>query len=143
MPTIRRGEPGDREAIRRIQEASPGAAQWNPAEYSDYDLRVAVCEDEVVGFLVTRTLGKRNEPEGECEILNLAVAPEARRRGVGRRLMEAFLDGFSGDIFLEVRESNVVARHFYNSLKFKEVSRRSEYYLSPTETAIVMKFHSC
>jgi ribosomal-protein-alanine N-acetyltransferase len=79
----------------------------------------------------------------EREILNLAVAPDFRRRGVARALLDGALDGFHGSVFLEVRESNGIAQEFYKSLGFKEVSKRKEYYDSPPETAIVMKFHSC
>jgi ribosomal-protein-alanine N-acetyltransferase len=53
------------------------------------------------------------------------------------------LRAFHGDVFLEVRESNVVAQEFYKSLGFKALSRRLGYYDLPPETAIVMKFHSC
>ena len=48
-----------------------------------------------------------------------------------------------GAVYLEVRESNSVAIQFYNSMQFKELSRRKNYYANPPDTAIVMKFHSC
>jgi ribosomal protein S18 acetylase RimI-like enzyme len=143
MPAIRRGAIGDLAAIAQIQAASPEAAHWDPVEYLSYDLLVAVCENNVTGFLVTRHLGVPEEGNRECEILNLAVAPTLRRRGIARRLFETRFAGYLGAIYLEVRESNQEARNFYESLGFKEVSRRPEYYLSPTEAAIVMKFHSC
>jgi ribosomal-protein-alanine N-acetyltransferase len=91
-----------------------------------------------VGFLVTRTL-----VAGEREILNLAVAPDFRRKGVARALLDRALEAFCGEVFLEVRESNGVAKKFYKSLGFKELSKRKGYYDNPPETAIVMKFHSC
>jgi ribosomal-protein-alanine N-acetyltransferase len=87
--------------------------------------------------VVARTLGT------ESEILNLAVAPEFRRRQVARELLRAVLRDPRGDIFLEVRESNVAARKFYESIGFEEIQIRKKYYHSPPETAIVMKFHSC
>ena len=91
-----------------------------------------------MGFLVARTLAA-----DEREILNLAVAPDFRRKGVARALLDSALQGFRGGVFLEVRESNGVAQEFYKSLGFKELSKRTGYYDSPPETAIVMKFHSC
>jgi len=135
---IRVAEAADLEAIAAIQSASPEAALWPPAEYLQYDARVAVRERRVAGFLVTRATA-----DGEAEVLNLAVAPEYRRRGVARALMCAFLRGFRGDVFLEVRGSNSAARNFYKSLGFQELTLRKNYYGTPPETAIVMKFHSC
>jgi len=142
MIEIRRGSRDDLDAIARIQASCPDAAQWAPADYLDHDLRVALLDNRVAGFLVTRLLGTL-DGNSECEILNLAVAAQARRRGIARRLIGDFLTGFSGSVFLEVRESNNDARSLYNSMKFMEIDRRPEYYLSPTEAAIVMKFHSC
>ena len=139
MTAIRRGGADDLEAVAAIQQASPGAAGWAVADYLEQDFRVAMEGNRVVGFLVTRAVAA-----DEREILNLAVAPDFRRKGIARALLgRAFDDAFRGAVFLEVRESNGVAREFYKSLGFKELSRRKEYYDSPTETAIVMKFHSC
>jgi [ribosomal protein S18]-alanine N-acetyltransferase len=121
-----------------IQAASPYAAQWNATEYLYYEFRVATFGTRVAGFLVARTLSA-----GECEILNLAVAPGLRRQGVARALVAALVQEFGGDIYLEVRGSNEAARKFYKSQGFEELTIRPGYYESPPEAAIVMKFHSC
>jgi [ribosomal protein S18]-alanine N-acetyltransferase len=138
MTVIRRGGESDLPAVAAIQAASPGAARWDPADYLNYDFRVAMGGNSVAGFLVARAL----LPD-EMEILNLAVHPDARRQGVARALFEGLIRGFSGSIFLEVRESNAGAHEFYKALGFHEVTRRPRYYDNPLETAIVMKFHSC
>lgn len=138
LPHLRAGTSADLDAVAAIQAASPQAAQWEPKDYLQYDLRVALVNGQVAAFLVSRTLAA-----GESEILNLAVAPEHRRQGVARGLVQASLRGVKGDVFLEVRASNKAAQKFYKSLGFQVVSVRSEYYSSPVETAIVMKFHSC
>ena len=138
MTAIRRGTPGDLAQVAVIQAASPEAAQWDAADYLHYDFRVLVCGIRVAGFLVSRTLA-----EGETELLNLAVAPEFRRQGVARKLVESLLAGLRGVVYLEVRESNLAARKFYNRMGFQEVSSRIGYYQEPPEAAIVMKFHSC
>jgi len=135
---IRKGEARDLAEIAAIQEASPEAAAWPPRDYLGYDLLVAVRSGRVAGFLASRKTAEK-----EWEILNLAVAPDCRRKGAGRALVEAFLAEKQGDVFLEVRESNTTAREFYNSLEFQVVSRRDGYYHHPPEAAIVMKFHSC
>lgn len=126
------------DTVAAIQQASPGAARWNVADYLERHFLVAVEGNRVVGFLVARTLAA-----DEHEILNLAVAPDFRRKGVARALLDSALAGFRGAVFLEVRESNETAKKFYKSLGFKELSKREKYYDSPPETAIVMKFHSC
>ena len=138
MTVIRRGGPADLAQVATIQQASPGAADWNPADYPSYDFRVAIRDSEVVGFLVSRAI-----TTDEWEILNLAVAPEWRRRGVARDLLMDLMTNLEGAVFLEVRESNVAARNTYKSMGFKEVGRRPEYYQIPLEAGIVMKFHSC
>src|SRR5579871_2772075 len=138
MTAVRRGEVADLPEIRAIQAASPSAAQWDVTDYLRYELFVSVHGTRITGFLVTRTLSP-----GECEILNLAVAAEFRRQGFARHLLSVLLETFTGSIFLEVRSSNTVARLFYKSMGFQEVTTRPEYYQNPLEPAIVMKFHSC
>jgi len=120
--------PGDRDAVAAIQQLSPSASQWDPLEYS-----TTVWEEEgrVVAFLTVRQVA----PD-EREILNLAVHPAFRRRGIARRLVAAQPPSVW---FLEVRESNQPARKFYNSLGFQEITRRKQYYADPTEDAIVMR----
>jgi ribosomal-protein-alanine N-acetyltransferase len=135
---IRRGGPGDLAQVALIQAASPEAAQWDVADYLQYDFRVSVRGIRVAGFVVSRALA-----EGETELLNLAVAPGFRRQGVARKLVESLLAESPGVVYLEVRESNRAARKFYNHMGFQEVSSRPGYYQDPPEAAIVMKFHSC
>lgn len=138
MPVIRPGEAADLEAVARIQENSPEAAHWSVADYLRYRFNVAIFDGRIAGFLVWRPLGVE-----ECEVLNLAVSPEFRRRGIGRELLGPLLILPGNSIFLEVRESNQSARSFYKSMGFQEVNVRQKYYDSPPEAAIVMKFHSC
>jgi ribosomal-protein-alanine N-acetyltransferase len=142
MPVIRPGCAGDLSAVAAIQAASPQAAQWDVNDYVRYDLRVAICEQQIVGFLVSRAAGLPGD-DCEWEILNLAVLPAIRRHGVARSLLTSFLRDRHSPVYLEVRPSNEAAVRLYESLGFKEVKRRPEYYESPLEAAIVMKFHSC
>jgi [ribosomal protein S18]-alanine N-acetyltransferase len=136
--TVRRLHADDLPAVVAIQRASPEAAQWNPAEYLGYNCVVAICNGTIAGFLVTRSVAPL-----EHEILNIAVAPEWRRRGVAKHLISEQKGLLPGTVFLEVRASNLAAESAYKSLGFQEVARRINYYSDPPETAIVMKFHSC
>jgi [ribosomal protein S18]-alanine N-acetyltransferase len=135
---IRRGGARDLAAVTRVQAACPEAAQWRPEDYLAWDLTVAVCDDQVAGFAVSRSLAG-----AESEILNLAVDPPFRRRGIGRGLVEEISLRSPSPIYLEVRESNASARKFYEALGFQVVALRTKYYDAPVENGIVMKFHSC
>ena len=135
---IRAASEQDLPAIAAIQSAAPEASHWNPRDYLTYECRVAEEGSAVVGFIVARALAER-----EWEILNLAVAPNARRRGIGRHLLGDTLTRHVGEFFLEVRESNATARRFYEYAGFREITRRLQYYDDPDESAIVMKLFSC
>ena len=136
--TIRTATERDLPAIARIQSSAPEAAHWDPRDYLMYDCRVAVHLDAVAGFVVARAVA-----EAECEILNLAVAPDLRRRGIGRQLLSDILGRHPGGFYLEVRESNTPARKLYEHLGFQVVTKRLQYYSNPVESAIVMKLYSC
>jgi ribosomal-protein-alanine N-acetyltransferase len=135
--TIRSARFADLAAIAAIQAASPEAAQWSPPDYLKHDCLVAEVEGGIAGFLVTRQAG----PD-ELEILNLAVEPAKRRRGIARRLLDDALAGCKGAWFLEVRASNGVAIQLYESAGFHHAGRRPDYYYEPAEDAIVMRFFS-
>jgi ribosomal-protein-alanine N-acetyltransferase len=68
----------------------------------------------------------------EIHLLNLAVRPEYRRRGLARRLLRAMLEigrrAGVGAVFLEVRSSNVEALGLYLSSGFAITGRRPGYY---------------
>lgn len=131
---LRPAAPADLPAIAAIQALSPEASSWNPL---DYDCQVAIADARVAAFVVTR----RSAPR-ECEILNLAVHPQSRRRGIASALVRGALQQTPGEWFLEVRESNSAAIAFYKSLGFNPCGRRPEYYHDPAEAAIVMRFFS-
>jgi ribosomal-protein-alanine N-acetyltransferase len=78
------------------------------------------------GFILCRAIA------GEAEILTLAVAPDARRSGKGRALVEAAAvlaaQAGAGSFFLEVAEDNTAAVALYRAAGFAEVGRRRAYY---------------
>jgi ribosomal-protein-alanine N-acetyltransferase len=82
---------------------------------------------------------------GEMHLLNITIAPAARRRGHARRIVTELVrvcrSRREGRLWLEVRESNGEAREVYRRLGFAAVGRRKGYYPAPAgrrEDAIVM-----
>lgn len=77
------------------------------------------------------------------ELANLAVAPGARRRGVGSLLLDRLLEGAEAaglsSVFLEVRVSNESAAALYEARGFREVGVRRDYYTRPREHARVLR----
>jgi len=79
----------------------------------------------------------------EVHLLDLAVAPEERRAGAGRLLIDAVIRAAVTDqarvILLEVRASNAAARALYRSAGFLEHGVRRAYYSDNGEDAIEMR----
>lgn len=69
---------------------------------------------------------------GEAHILNLCVANEFQRRGLGKYLLTAMLDkaraSDTENVFLEVRPSNYPAITLYEQLGFNQIGTRKDYY---------------
>jgi [ribosomal protein S18]-alanine N-acetyltransferase len=83
------------------------------------------------------------EGSGEADIQTLAVAPFARRNGLGRTLVEDLVaQALARDaefVFLEVRADNPAARALYDSLGFEQVGVRARYYQPDNVDAQVMR----
>jgi ribosomal-protein-alanine N-acetyltransferase len=79
----------------------------------------------------------------EFEILNMAVLPSHRRRGVADQLVkvavEWSLSAGATSAHLEVRTSNIAAIALYARHGFVAVGRRAGYYKNPVEDAILFK----
>ena len=142
---LRPATPTDIPAMMKLVNHSATAAHWSRDQYdrifgAEAPRRIALVIEETVGlqgFLIA------HEVAGEWEIENIAIAGAARRRGLGTRLLGAFLDDARAQhataVFLEVRESNHAARLLYEKWAFVESGRRSAYYKEPQEDAIVYR----
>jgi [ribosomal protein S18]-alanine N-acetyltransferase len=97
---------------------------------------IAHTSKAIAGYLIGR------EVAGTGEVLNLAVSPEFRRRGVARALLRAALVMLRkrrvDEVYLEVRESNRSAQALYLSSGFRPVGQRPSYYRNPKEDALVL-----
>jgi [ribosomal protein S18]-alanine N-acetyltransferase len=139
--SVRPVENRDIDAILAIQSACPDIAQWTPGDYAGVargQMAGWVAEEgsEVIAFLVARRLAS------DIEILNFAVRPDARRKGVGASLLRhalAWAGSFHArQAHLEVRASNAAALRFYESHGFAVTGRRPRYYSAPTEDALLL-----
>lgn len=96
--------------------------------------RVAVDDGAVTGFAEYRVVFD------EAELCELAVQPDARRRGVARRLLEhLFTDAAARGaeaLFLEVRVSNAPARRLYEATGFDPIGTRRRYYADGEHAAL-------
>ena len=149
---IRRAVRADLADMLRIEKASfadPWTVDSLETALSLERMRVLVAETAgegsrggdaaagLLGYVVALVVGL------EAEIADLAVAPEARRIGIGRALLDRALaelgEAGARTVFLEVRESNHAARALYESNGFESIGRRRGYYRHPVEDALVLK----
>lgn len=112
-------------------ERNPASEQWVVEVLAEHN------EWQIVGYSVCWLLGD------EVHIANLAVAPQYRRMGLGRRLLEHMLvrcakKGMQSST-LEVRSGNKSAQALYASFGYVEVGRRKRYYSDNREDAILMQ----
>lgn len=81
--------------------------------------------------------------QGEADVMNLAVSPAYRRRGVGRALLRELAGALRTKgvtaLLLEVRPSNEAAASLYRSEGFVQVGRRKNYYFHPREDALILR----
>jgi ribosomal-protein-alanine N-acetyltransferase len=133
--------------IERASFSDPWTAAAIAATLRYDHMRVLVAEERAelggdgagrpLGYVVAMIAGP------EAEIADLAVSPDARRRGVGRALVDRLLADLAVEgvvsVFLEVRESNHAARSLYESRAFQSIGRRRGYYRLPVEDALLLK----
>jgi [ribosomal protein S18]-alanine N-acetyltransferase len=140
-------EAGDTAAVLSIQSACPEIAQWTLRDYTrvaDGEMAgwVAAAEHDAAAGLVLSGFIVARRVASDLEILNFAVAPERRRRGVGNALFKEAVGWgttFGAEkTFLEVRVSNLAAIRFYERHGFQVTGRRPRYYTSPIEDALVL-----
>jgi ribosomal-protein-alanine N-acetyltransferase len=98
-------------------------------------------EGEVIGY------GIMSVAAGEAHLLNICVAKQLRREGIGQGLLQYLLErarSFAADrIFLEVRPSNKSALGLYDKFGFRILGVRERYYKARrgNEDAVVLVYH--
>jgi len=118
---------GDILKIEKAVYSSP----WSRGIFNDcmrvgYNCWVYVEQDELLAY------GLVCVAANEAHVLNLCVAPDVQGQGLGKRmlykLMQLAEERDASSIFLEVRESNVVALNLYEKEGFNRIGLRKGYY---------------
>ena len=98
---------------------------------------VALDGDQIVGYV-----GSQSSVD-ETDIMNIAVHPDWRRRGIAESLIENLIAELkkrgSHALMLEVRVSNAGAIALYEKLGFHQVGCRKNYYRNPKEDALILR----
>ncbi len=98
---------------------------------------VALHGDQVVGYVGSQTA------IDEADMMNIAVHPDHRRRGIAQGLVTALCDRLAltgvHALLLEVRASNDPAKALYEKLGFVQVGCRPNYYRNPKEDALILR----
>lgn len=90
--------------------------------------------DRLVGYLVCSRYDR------VWHLMNVAVVPERRRRGIASRMIRRLLEESAGElpVTLEVRVSNREAIAMYEGLGFRSSGVRPRYYQDNGEDALIM-----
>jgi [ribosomal protein S18]-alanine N-acetyltransferase len=135
----------DLDKLLELASRAKGAALWTRSEYERgldptggrVSLAVESEVEGVIGFVVAR------QTVDELEIENIAVDPRWQRRGAASMLLNSLLQQANQrgifSVILEVRESNVAARTFYEKQGFIAEGRRRKYYSDPAEAAVLYR----
>ena len=98
---------------------------------------VALDDGTVAGYVGSQTV------MGETDMMNVAVHPNFRRRGIAENLIvslvEALKETGSHSLTLEVRAANEPAIKLYEKLGFLQTGRRKNYYRNPREDALILR----
>jgi ribosomal-protein-alanine N-acetyltransferase len=138
---IRDAKPSDLERLEELERqcfSLPWTREQLESQLPDLQhvFLVADENDRVLGYVGMMAV------LDEGYISNVAVASEARRRGIGRALVEELLDRSEklslSFVTLEVREHNEAAIALYAGLGFVPAGLRKNYYDSPKENALLM-----
>ena len=141
-PVFRPMRREDLDAVMRIEMALY-PFPWTEGNFRDslnagYSCWVCSFGPHVIGYAVMMLAA------GEAHVLNIAIARDWQRQGVGGTFMRHLIGLARGygasEIFLEVRPSNAAARKLYHGMGFNEIATRRNYYPSHggREDAILM-----
>lgn len=134
--------------VRALEGRTPEAPHWDHKVYEGFVHTADTAESvsraawvatemaELAGFAVAKRI------LDVCELESIAVDERARRRGVGRRLLDAVIAWARSEgarrVQLEVRSGSVAAIRLYERAGLRAEGRRRAYYRHPEEDAVLM-----
>jgi len=130
QPRLRLMTAGDLDTVEAI-ERSVYTHPWTRGNFADslasgYHCWVMERDGHLIGYAVTMVAA------GEAHLLNLSIAADLQRRGLGSELLQFVLqlarDCAAVTIYLEVRASNQAGRALYARHGFAEIGIRKGYY---------------
>jgi len=145
---LRPATPGDLTTIMELETETFGNDAWSTGSMSaelesEHTHYLAAIDPENPELLAgyAGLLAPAGSRDGEVQ--TIAVAPFARRNGLGRILMERLIAEADArhvrQVFLEVRADNPNARALYDSLGFVQIAVRARYYQPDNVDAQVMR----
>jgi ribosomal-protein-alanine N-acetyltransferase len=99
-------------------------------------ISLGIFKKELLGYVISSLI------VDEFHILNFAVKPGKRGKGIGGKLFDYILENFQKKIkfiYLEVRASNQTALSFYEHRGFKSVGLRKKYYPDGEDAVLMTK----
>ena len=138
-------QPGQLDALMAVEQRAY-SHPWSRGNFTDslasgYQIELLLGGEQVIGYFVAMPGVE------EAHLLNITVAPEFQHQGWSVVLLDALALWARGHgaqwLWLEVRISNLRARHIYEKYGFQHVGERKRYYPGPgtqREDAIVMSY---
>jgi len=141
---IVRFDPSQLDEIMKI-EAEAFTLPWSRQSYEEVialdtvEMWVAKSEDEVVGYMLLQRIYE------DMELHSFAVKSSWRKRGIGRKMLNKMVELGRGygvkRVYLLVRSYNLPAKSLYESLGFKAIGVRKNYYQDDGADALVMRMN--
>jgi ribosomal-protein-alanine N-acetyltransferase len=127
-----------------LEEGSFGPWRWTEGFVRDMlrdpDVRTLVVED---GTPIAYLMLRYTQGHEMAELLSLAVSPQYRRQGIGRRLMGSMervaAGSGAGTVMLCVRPDNLEAVNLYLSQGYEVLARCQGYYEDGADADMMVK----
>lgn len=139
--TIREMTQGDIKQLAELEKQCFSTPWQEQSFYEELSNKAAHYTVAEIGARIVGYIGYWQVVD-ECDVTNIAVAPDVRRMGIASALIAEVVrkarENALALVTLEVRKSNIPARTLYERFGFKALGERKNYYQSPRENAVIM-----